>query len=170
VLAAQSAAVVGPRFQRWLYVVLALTVLQVAMGTQVREMNDFFNHTAGLDRPAWVSAMPWFFFVHRSFSALVLVCALWVLRLLWYSVGASHVLTRFMMAMLGVMGIAILSGAALSHLGMPAAAQPVHLLTASLLFGLQFLIWMEYRHARGDGTGRRKEGRSENLRVRSATG
>jgi len=27
--------------------------------------------------------------------------------------------------------------------------QPTHLLAASLLFGLQFLIWMGYRHSRG---------------------
>jgi len=31
---------------------------------------------------------------------------------------------------------------------MPALVQPTHLLAAALLFGLQFLIWMSYRHAR----------------------
>ncbi|MEX1197552.1 MAG: COX15/CtaA family protein [Pseudohongiellaceae bacterium] len=157
-----------PRFYRWLNILVGMTVLQVIMGTQVREMNDFFNHTAGLDRPAWVAAMPWFFFVHRSFSALVLACALWVLRLLWLSLGGSHALTRFMVAMLAVMVIAITSGAALSHLGMPAAAQPIHLLTASLLFGLQFLIWMEYRHARDAAPEDLQE--EERFRARSATG
>jgi len=50
--------------------------------------------------------------------------------------------------MIGVIGLAILSGATLGHLGMPALIQPTHLLAASLLFGLQFLIWMSYRHAR----------------------
>jgi len=30
---------------------------------------------------------------------------------------------------------------------MPALVQPTHLLAAALLFGLQFLIWMSYRHA-----------------------
>lgn len=162
----QSVGGIDSRFPFWLNVLIAMTVLQVIMGTQVREMNDFFNHTAGLERPAWVTAMPWFFFVHRSFSALVLLCALWNLRLLWVSLGSSHALTRFMVAMLAVMVIAIASGATLSHLGMPAAAQPVHLLTSSLLFGLQFLIWMEYRHARAAGQGNQ----SGPFRVRSATG
>jgi len=36
----------------------------------------------------------------------------------------------------------------LGHLGMPAFVQPTHLLAATLLFGLQFLIWMSYRHSR----------------------
>ncbi|MGM0631842.1 MAG: COX15/CtaA family protein [Pseudomonadota bacterium] len=164
----QSVDAVDPRFPRWLNVLIVMTALQVIMGTQVREVNDFLNHTAGLERPAWVAAMPWFFFVHRSFSALVLACAVWVLYLLWQSVGRRHVLSRFTLAMLVVMLVAIVSGATLSHLGMPAAAQPIHLLTASLLFGLQFLIWMEFRHARNDGM--REEAGNAGLRARSATG
>ena len=47
-----------------------------------------------------------------------------------------------------VIGLSIASGATLGHLGMPAFVQPAHLLAASLLFGLQFLIWMSYRHSR----------------------
>ena len=50
--------------------------------------------------------------------------------------------------MIAVIGAAVLSGATLGHLGMPALVQPTHLLAASLLFGLQFLIWMSYRHSR----------------------
>ena len=44
--------------------------------------------------------------------------------------------------------VSVLSGATLGHLGMPALAQPAHLLGAALLFGLQFMIWMSYRHSR----------------------
>jgi hypothetical protein len=42
---------------------------------------------------------------------------------------------------------AVISGSTLGHLGMPAFVQPTHLLSASLIFGLQFLLWMEYRYA-----------------------
>ena len=148
VLAAQSAPV-PPNFQRWLYIVLALTVLQVAMGTQVREMVDFLNHTQGEARSAWVSALPWFFYVHRTFSAVVLFANVWLVWMLYQSLGLGHSLTRLALGMLGVIVLAIISGATLGHLGMPAVVQPTHLLTASLIFGLQFLLWMDYRHARG---------------------
>jgi len=47
-----------------------------------------------------------------------------------------------------VIFLAVLSGATLGHLGMPAFIQPTHLLAASLLFGLQFLIWLSYRHSK----------------------
>ncbi len=148
IMAAQSVVNIDPRFQQWLYIVLGLTIIQVALGTQVREMTDLLSKTQGEEmRSSWIEAMPWFFYVHRSFSALVLFANLWLARLLVVSLGWQHVLTRMTVAMIAVIGIAVLSGATLGHLGMPALVQPAHLLAASLLFGLQFLIWMSYRHA-----------------------
>ena len=49
--------------------------------------------------------------------------------------------------MILVICLAVLSGATLGHLGMPAIVQPAHLLAAALLFGLQFFIWMSFRHS-----------------------
>ena len=149
VMAQQPVIGIDSRFELFLYLVLAMTVLQVAMGTQVREMTDYISEAQGEGlRSSWVEAMPWFFFVHRSFSAVVLFTNLWLARLLVNSLGWQHILTRLTFAMIAVIGFAVLSGATLGHLGMPAFVQPTHLLAASLLFGLQFLIWMSYRHAR----------------------
>ena len=140
---------IDSRFEPWLYIVLGMTVLQVAMGTQVREMTDLIREAQGEAlRSTWIEAMPWFFFVHRSFSALVLIANLWLARLLIHSLGWQHVLTRLTFAMILVIFLAVLSGATLGHLGMPAFIQPTHLLAASLLFGLQFLIWLSYRHSK----------------------
>lgn len=148
IMAAESIANIHPRFEKWLYIVIALTVIQVTMGTQVREMVDYLNHTEGAARSSWVDALPWFFYVHRSFSAVVLFANLWMAVLLVRSLGWQHTLTRMTAAMLGVIGLSIISGATLGHLGMPAFVQPLHLVGASLLFGLQFLIWLSYGHAR----------------------
>lgn len=150
IMASQPIESLDPRFAMWLKIVLALTVVQVAMGTQVREMTDFISKSQGEElRSTWIEAMPWFFYVHRSFSAVVLFANLWIAKLLITTIGWQHTLTRLTLAMLIVIGFAIVSGATLGHLGMPALVQPTHLLAASLLFGLQFLIWMGYRHARG---------------------
>lgn len=149
IMAGQSVSTIDPRFEKWLYIVLVLTVLQVAMGTQVREMTDIISRSQGEHlRTSWIEFMPWFFYVHRSFSAVVLFANLWLARLLVTSLGWQHGLTRMTLAMVGVILLAVLSGATLGHLGMPALVQPAHLLAASLLFGLQFLIWMSFRHAR----------------------
>lgn len=149
-MAKQPIIGIDSRFELFLYLVLGMTILQVAMGTQVREMTDFIREAQGEElRSSWVEAMPWFFFVHRSFSAVVLVANLWLARLLVNSLGWHHILTRLTFAMIAVIGFSVLSGATLGHLGMPALAQPAHLLGAALLFGLQFMIWMSYRHSRG---------------------
>lgn len=148
-MAAEPVLGIDPRFNKWLTIVLAMTVLQVAMGTQVREMTDFIRAAQGEElRSQWIEYMPWFFYVHRSFSALVLFANLWLLRLLINSLGWQHTLTRLTLLMVAVIVLAVFSGATLGHLGMPALVQPTHLLAATLLFGLQFLIWMSYRHAR----------------------
>ena len=149
IMASQSVGNIDQRFGKWLYIVLGFTVLQVAMGTQVREMTDFIRESQGEElRSSWIDAMPWFFYVHRSFSAAVLFANLWLARLLVMSLGWQHTLSRLTLTMICVIGAAVFSGAALGHLGMPALVQPTHLLAASLLFGLQFLIWMSYRHSR----------------------
>lgn len=148
IMAGQPVTAIDPRFSKWLYIVLGMTLLQVAMGTQVREMTDFIREAQGEElRGSWIEFMPWFFYVHRSFSALVLFANLWLVKLLVDSLGWQHSITRLTFAMLIVIGLAIGSGATLGHLGMPALIQPTHLLAATLLFGLQFLIWMSYRHS-----------------------
>ena len=149
IMAGQSISEIDPQFEKWLYAVLAFTVIQVAMGTQVREMTDFIARAQGEElRSSWIEAMPWFFYVHRSFSAVVLFSNLWLCWLLIRSIGWQHSLTRFSAVMVLVIVMSVASGATLGHLGMPALVQPTHLLAASLLFGLQFLIWMGYRHSR----------------------
>lgn len=145
---ASSVERLTPRFEIWLYIVLGFTILQVAMGTQIREMVDFLNNTAGAERSAWVSAFPWVFYVHRTFSAVVLFANIYLLWMLYKSLGAGHTLTKLGMGVVAVIVLAVLSGATLGHLGMPAMVQPTHLLSASLIFGLQFLLWMDYRYAR----------------------
>jgi cytochrome c oxidase assembly protein subunit 15 len=151
-MVAQPVTSIDPRFEKWLYIVLGMTILQVTMGTQVREMTDILRVSQGEElRSAWIEAMPWFFYVHRSFSAFVLFANLWLARLLINSLGWMHTLTRLTIGMIVIIGVAVTSGATLGHLGMPALVQPLHLLAATLLFGLQFLIWMSYRHARDGG-------------------
>ena len=41
-------------------------------------MTDFIKESREAMRASWIEAMPWFFYVHRSFSALVLFTNLWL--------------------------------------------------------------------------------------------
>ena len=101
---------IDPRFEFWLYIVLSMTVLQITMGTQVREMTDFIREAQGeMLRSSWIEAMPWFFFVHRSFSAIVLFSNLWLAHLLITSLGWQHILTRFTFLVILIIAISDLA-------------------------------------------------------------
>ena len=144
----QPITAIDPRARQWLYLVIGMTVLQIAMGTQVREMTDFLKETQGEElRSSWIQFMPWFFYVHRSFSAVLLFSNLWFAKLLIDSLGWSHTLTRLTFLMITVICFSVVSGATLGHLGMPAFVQPTHLVAAALLFGFQFLIWISFLQA-----------------------
>ena len=148
IMLSQPVTAVDPRVKHWLLVVVGLSVLQIAMGTQVREMTDFLKETQGEElRSSWIEFMPWFFYVHRSFSAVLLLANLWLARLLVDSLGWNHTLTRLTFLMIGVICFSVVSGATLGHLGMPAFIQPTHLVAAALLFGVQFLIWVSFFQA-----------------------
>ena len=52
----------------------ALTIFQIGMGTQVRQYVDEQIHDWGLNNPLkWLIEAPIIFYIHRSFSLLVLI-------------------------------------------------------------------------------------------------
>ena len=148
IMLSQPVTAIDPRVKQWLFIVVGMSVLQIAMGTQVREMTDFLKETQGEElRSSWIEFMPWFFYVHRSFSAVLLLANLWLAKMLIDSLGWSHTLTRLTFLMIGIICFSVASGATLGHLGMPAFIQPTHLVAAAFLFGVQFLIWVSFHQA-----------------------
>ena len=120
---------------------LILSLIQVGLGTQVREEIDAVAMgLGGAGRDTWIEKLGIQFYVHRSFSLLVLgvnVGLVWLLR----KNGAwSGVLRFFVISLLAVIVVSILSGAALAYFAIPAVLQPVHLLLAALLAGIQFTL------------------------------
>ena len=148
IMLSQPVTAIDPRVKQWLFIVVGMSVLQIAMGTQVREMTDFLKETQGEElRSSWIEFMPWFFYVHRSFSAVLLLANLWLAKMLIDSLGWSHTLSRLTFLMIGIICFSVVSGATLGHLGMPAFIQPTHLVAAAFLFGVQFLIWVSFLQA-----------------------
>jgi cytochrome c oxidase assembly protein subunit 15 len=80
------------------------------------------------------------FYIHRSFSLLVLGVNLGLVWLLRKHGAWSGALRFFVISLLAVIVVSILSGAALAYFAIPAVLQPVHLLLAALLAGIQFTL------------------------------
>lgn len=127
---------------------MIMTLLQVAMGTQVREAVDVIANNHGyIDRHYWHDDFPIIFYVHRSFSALILLTNLWLFWQIHRSVSRDNPLFRIAAALLALLVIAIGAGITMDRLGMPPAAQPIHLLMANLIFGAQFFLYICLHYA-----------------------
>jgi cytochrome c oxidase assembly protein subunit 15 len=137
------------RVKTVLVVAMGMTLLQVAMGTQIRESVDLISVTfEQLARHLWREEFPVIFYVHRSFSSIILLTNLWLVWKLIHHLGYRNLLGRFAIALGGLVISAILTGVTLDRLGFPAFIQPIHLLLANLIFGTQFFLWVALEHFR----------------------
>jgi cytochrome c oxidase assembly protein subunit 15 len=138
----------NPRYVLILKIAMAMTLLQVAMGTQVREAVDFIAHEHGyIEREYWRDSFPIIFYIHRSFSSLILFTNLWLAWKIYQQADADRLLKTIAYSLIGLIVTAILAGVSLDRLGFPALAQPVHLLMANLIFGAQFFLFICLHYA-----------------------
>ncbi len=138
----------NPRYVLILKIAMAMTLLQIAMGTQVREAVDFIAHEHGyIEREYWRDSFPIIFYIHRSFSSLILFTNLWLAWKIYQRSDADRLLKTIAYSLISLIVTAILAGVSLDRLGFPALAQPVHLLMANLIFGAQFFLFICLHYA-----------------------
>lgn len=119
----------GTRWKWAAGVLLVLSFVQILLGTQVREEVDTIAKT-GAERAAWVESLSALFYVHRSFSLLVVAVTVVLWR--WNKALPSPMQTVQWLA--ATVALEVVAGVVLSYLGMPHAMQPVHLLGAVGMF------------------------------------
>ena len=137
----------GTGLRLWLWAAILLTFWQIVLGTQVREQIDVVSAAAGyLGRDTWVAQLGSTFSIHRTISALVLLLNSYVGYELWQL--ARPRLRRLVTVTMGIIGLEILVGIVLASFALPAAAQPIHLTLATVLFGVQFLTLLAVARTR----------------------
>jgi cytochrome c oxidase assembly protein subunit 15 len=111
-------------------ITLVLVLMQIVLGTAVREQTDeigaALNYT---HRNIWIKRMGDEFLIHRSFSMIVVAACIF---LFWN----TYIIPGFRahaFAILVLMLVAFALGLTLYFMKMPALAQPLHLLFASIL-------------------------------------
>ena len=115
-----------------------LTLVQIALGIQVRQFIDTQVVRWGYDFPQyWLAAPELNFYIHRSMSILVLLANAW----LFISVIKEQLEKVFIKRILWLIGGEVALGIAMFYLDFPFATQPLHLVLATLLFGVQ-LYWI----------------------------
>lgn len=127
------------RHRLLLIAALSLTLIQVLFGTQVRQSVDHFIDD-GNPIANWIQNAPFLFYIHRSFSILVLL----INGILFYRLRkTSAFYFTYYQVVLGLILIEIGTGIAMSYFEFPFSSQPLHLVIASLLFGVQAYLVMK---------------------------
>ncbi|TDY11569.1 COX15/CtaA family protein [Meridianimaribacter flavus] len=133
------------QFKNALIVALTLTCIQVVLGTQVREFVDHQIKALGEGNASnWLNDPTTSFYIHRSFSILVLLVNGYLLLLL-----KKHQLHyKKVYWVFGILLVEIASGIAMANFSFPFGSQTLHLILASILFGIQFYLILEATNAK----------------------
>jgi len=131
----------------WLKGFLAFTIIisivQVILGTEVRESIDSISKALNFaDRNTWVSKVGSVFSYHRDLAILVAVCNFIVYKMVidrfsgkaWPLQTANYIIIALV--------VQIATGFILSYLSLPPYAQAIHILFATVLFSLQYYLYL----------------------------
>lgn len=125
---------------RLFWFVLAITSVQIILGTQVRQFIDRQVDEIGeLSKHLWLMEPSLWFYFHRSFSVLVILVNLFLAYRI-YKLVLGYTKINWVLALLL---LEVITGMAMNYLDFPFGTQPLHLILASLLFGVQFYLVLE---------------------------
>lgn len=131
-------------FQNLLILAVILSLIQVVMGTQVRQFVDEQIRNLGYEaRNLWLSDPNTIFYIHRSFSILILLVNL----ILWWKNRQMGLRLNKINLVIVLILLEVATGIAMYNFNFPFLSQPLHLVIASILFGYQFYLLMECIYA-----------------------
>ena len=119
---------------------ILLTLVQIALGTQVRGAVDAALD-AGVARNAALATVGTLDFLHRDAAFVTLVGA--ILLVFWLVMrGGSLPLIRWSWVVLGLSVAQVAVGVVMAYVSLLPGAQVMHLTLASLLLGAETVLWL----------------------------
>lgn len=126
-----------------LILTILLTLGQVLLGTQVREMIDKVSAMMGDSlRSQWVENVGGKFQIHGVFSIFIFSLNLLLFYRIRKNIAEKGIIYNFTLWLLILIVGEILSGISLAYFGFPAFMQPFHLTIAIVAIGIQFVIYL----------------------------
>jgi cytochrome c oxidase assembly protein subunit 15 len=124
-------------------VVIASSVVQIILGTEVREEIDAVSKALGNNfRDTWVSKVGEVFVYHRDLAIVVAVLNVIFYKLLRDRFSGASGAVQLGNSIVIVLIIQIASGLLLSNFALPPYAQALHILFATVLFSLQYYVYL----------------------------
>lgn len=122
---------------------VVISIVQIILGTEVREAVDVIAKSLAYGvRETWIAKVGSIFSYHRDLAILVIISNAIVYKMVIdrFSGKAAPLLTARLI--LVTLLIQLLSGFALAYIAFPPAAQAIHILFSTLLFSLQFYLYL----------------------------
>lgn len=133
---------IGNTMRYALGLLIAITLLQVLLGTQVRQQIDIIAKSLEMQqRELWIGQLDWVFKIHRSFSFLILIGNGFIFYQIYKYLSHYFAVYRAGIYLAVFVAIATVTGIVMAYLNMPAWAQPVHLVMSCLIFGAQVYLF-----------------------------
>ena len=125
-------------YTNFLFVAIMLTLVQIVLGTQVRQ---FVDEQANIyyDKFQWFNEIPKVYEYHRTFSLVVIAVNFG----LFYLNKKLNLGNNYISYVIVLLFIEALSGVVMFYFNFPFGSQTIHLFIASLIFGFQFLILLQ---------------------------
>lgn len=140
----KNTTVFNPMFRNILWIALLMTLIQVVLGTQVRQFVDEQVKSGASQSYQWLSKPEASFYFHRSFSIVVLFANFFLyLRNKRLNLGFTKI--NWVIVLLF---IEVVSGMLMYYSNFPFGSQALHLVLASILFGIQFYLILEAQKPR----------------------
>jgi cytochrome c oxidase assembly protein subunit 15 len=122
---------------------ILVTLGQVLLGTQVREMVDHVANMMGEPlRSEWAANLGGKFEMHRWFSLVVVGLHVLFLYRILKNNSQKGLIYQFSIGLIVLIAIEMASGLILGYLGLPAYSQPFHLTIAIVMLGVQFVLYL----------------------------
>ncbi len=134
---------------------IIVTLVQVAIGTQVREGVDHALD-AGTPRAEALSTVGWVDALHRDSALAVLGLALGLMLTVWANRTSTRAIHRWSYVVATAAGVQVLLGAVMAYISLAPVVQILHLTVAALLLGAEtvamLVVWWEPVEAAADPT------------------
>ena len=130
------------------YIALAISVVQIVFGTDVRERVDVVAARLSDYRNGWINSVGDIFFEHRDLAIIVLLTNVMLYALVRRHFNRHSVQQQLMSFTFLVIMLQIVTGILLSYLSLPPLAEVAHVVLACLMFGAQlYLLLNLYKSA-----------------------
>ncbi len=129
-------------FNNLLIISVIFSLIQIALGTQVRQFIDEQIKFFGFENKEYSLMNPNLkFYFHRSFTIAIILINGFLYYLNQIKKLGYHLINWVMVLLI----LETVTGILMYYADFPIGTQAVHLLSGALLFGVQFYLWMQSR-------------------------